>query len=68
MDALSWEFSGQEISLHQRAESYNSHKFDVKDANKPMMLLEEGGDEYRLCLLELTHHCSPREKREIGTP
>lgn len=53
MDALSWQFSGQEISLHQRAESYNSHKFDVKDTIKPLMQLEEGGDEYRLQTIDV---------------
>ena len=47
MDALKWEFAAEQISLHQRGESYDSHKFDVKDLKKPVMQLEEGGDEYR---------------------
>jgi hypothetical protein len=47
MDALQWDFAPEEISLQQRRESYDSHKFDLKDLDKPKMQLEEGGDVYR---------------------
>lgn len=55
MDALRWEFAGQEISLQNRAEDYNSHKFDLKDEIKPLMLLQEGGDPYRSCAAPRKH-------------
>jgi hypothetical protein len=47
MDALQWDFAPEEVSLQQRRESYDSHKFDLKDLDKPKMQLEEGGDVYR---------------------
>lgn len=47
MEPLGWDFSKELISLHQRSESWDSHKFDVKNHRKPAIQLVDGGDVYR---------------------
>jgi len=47
MEPLAWNYHKEQISLHQRSESWNSHKFDVKNHRKPSMQLVDGGDVYR---------------------
>lgn len=47
MEPLGWDFSKEQISLHQRSDSWASHKFDVKNHRKPAIQLVDGGDVFR---------------------
>ena len=48
LPAMKWDFKGKMISVHQKEETYDSHKFDLKDHEKPTLQMEEGGPVYTL--------------------
>jgi carbonic anhydrase len=63
MEPLRWVYEREQISLHQREESYNSHKFDVKGMVRPHMELEGGGGVYTLQTIDVH---SPSENAVDG--
>uniref|UniRef100_A0A7S0E1N4 carbonic anhydrase n=1 Tax=Hanusia phi TaxID=3032 RepID=A0A7S0E1N4_9CRYP len=48
LPAMKWDFKGKMISVHQKEETYDSHKFDLEDQEKPTLQMEEGGPVYSL--------------------